>query len=496
MSDDTKDPIRLTRLDVRNFKKIRAASMVIQPGLNRITSGGENGQGKSSLVEALLQLFLGAGAVPENPINDETTDEEKKAQVKGWLSNGWTIEVTITPKGRYLYVRGPDGLKGNQGTINRWVSKTALQLGRFWDLSDEERTETLLSLSPQEDLLERLKENAEIHQDLYEKRTPHLSEVGRLRKVLKKKPEGEKPEPVDTSEVVQKLRTLREEQKEREELRAEHNRYRAAVKGLVEKVAGVQDEIAELERKLEEKRAKAKELKQRIASGKGHVKELREKFDSLPDHTEEIAKAEESLESAQEVQEALEPWREWERAKVSIEKEEAAAAELTEAMKEVEAERREILAGADLPVDNLSVDPDGSLLLNGRPLSAASGAERTTLEIQAAIAENPQLRLVVCDEADGVGKTRREEIAEIATRFNLDVILVQIGLDGPGELEILDGVGSNVPEDEEEPEPEPDEEPDEEPEPEPGEDDTEDEEAAFLLGDDDDWEDGDLELPF
>jgi hypothetical protein len=503
-----REPIRLTRLEVRNYQKIRAVSLLLERGLNVITSGGENGQGKSSLLNALCELFMGAGATPDDPINDETPDEDKKAQVKAWLSNGWKIELVHTEKGRYLRVKGPDGVRGNQTTLNRWVGKSAMHLGQFWKLSEEERTERILGLSPQADLLERLEDNADRHRELYDERTPHLSEVARLRKIIKKKPEGERPEPVDTSAAMARIRELQEEERARTKLAQEHNESRKAVKALHEQRVELGDEIEELERKLAAKREKAAAMDERIKAGKAHVKKLRAQFEEAPDPSEEIADLQAQVEKANEVQEALEPWREWERAKGAIEAEKEAADALTEKIKGVEAERQEILSSADIPIDGISVDTNGSLLLNGHPLSSASGAERSLLEVQAAVAENPQLRLVICDEADGIGKKKLAELGEIGERYDLDILVARIDMDGPSELEILDGEGSNLPEgwgEDEESEEDPEEEgPGEEhdddedgPDPEPEEDEDDDlDEAAFLLGDDDGLDDDDLELPF
>lgn len=448
MSQDT-EHLRLTRLEIRNFKRLRAVSFRIKRGLNIVTSGGKNRQGKTSAAQALYQLFHGAGAEPENPIHDETSDEDVRAEVEGWISNGWRVETRRTEKGRYLFVRDPEGRKaGNQGTLSQWVGERAFQLGRFWDLSEEERTEAILALSPDETLLDRLRENAERHAELYEERTPYISDQNRLRKVAQTPPEGERPEPVDTSREMSRLQKLRAVEEKRTSLAQKHNDLRREVKQLAGKGEELKEEIAELEAALARKRERLGEVKGKIEAGKEDMARLRKAHAEAPDPTEEIAEVEGRLNRAAEINEQIEPWREWERTKERYEEAAAKVEELTGLIESVREERKELLATADLPVDGISVDEEGKLLLEGRPLSAASGRQRKLLEIQAAIAENPRLRLVVCDEADGIDTEGRREIAELAEEYNLDVILFQLHADEGSDLEIIDGMGSNVPEEE------------------------------------------------
>lgn len=464
MSQKPKDPIRLTRLEVRHYQKIRAVDFLVSEGLNIVTSGGENGQGKSSLLNVICDLFLGAGATPERPINEDTPDEDLKAQAKAWLSNGWRVELVHTDKGRYLRVKGPDGRKGNQTTLNGWVGTNALQLGQFWKLSDEEKTERILNLSPQDDLQERLRENAEQHAKLYDERTPEISEQRRLRAV--KKPKGTPPEPVDVSATAKRLRELQEAEKDRARIAQAHNEKRAETRRLGNEVDSLDREIAELEAQLARKRELRENTHAAMEKGKKEVRRLRGAYADMEDPSEQIAALQERIEVAEEVNRELEPWREWERAQDQLEEANERVAKYTEMIRDTEQERVEMLANAEIPVEGLSVDVDGKLMLNDRPLSSASGAERALLEVQAGIAENPQLRLIVVDEADGLGKAKLAELREIATRYDFDIIIARVDLNnGPSELEILDGAGSNLPEGWGEEDGESDEEPEETPGP-------------------------------
>lgn len=428
MSEDG-DRIHITRLEVRNFKKIRAGVWELKPGLNRLTSKGKNKQGKTSVLHAIRTLFEGAGAVPPEPINKEA-DPDDESLVRAWLNNGWSIRRKFTEKGTYLYVENPEGMKGNQGTINPWLGNGHFNPLGFFRMSSEEQARALLSLSSVEDLETQLENLRMREKDIYEQRTPYISEQRRLRGVPK--PEHPKPEPVSVKEEMQQLGKLQAQQREwqdkarkklllknrHEEIEEEQGRIRERIAQLQEDLKGMEKDKAEVE---------------------AAIDKIQEELAEQPDVEGQIEEVQARIEQAEEVQELREPWNEYERAQEQLETVEAKVKELTEAIEGTREKRHELIAQADFPVDGLSFSEEGDVLLNDLPLEQASGRERIELGVTAALAHNPRLRTVLVDEGNDLDLEGMEQLYQLAEEHELQLVVARLGLEGAGELEVVDG---------------------------------------------------------
>lgn len=434
------DGITLTRLEVRNFQRIRAGVWDLSPGLNKLTSDGRNKQGKTSLLRAVRTLFEGAGAVPPEPRNAEASPDDE-ALVRAWLSNGWTIKRTFTEKGTYLYVEGPGGLEGRQKHITPWLGTGHFDPLGFFAMKAEEQARALLTLSSVPDLEEKLRELEHEEQRIYEERTPHISEKRRLRAVPK--PEGERPEPISVKSEMEELGKLQKKQRESEDLIREHReKHRQADRALAtaeQMEEECRSEVERLQQLLEQAEA---DLEQAEASTRKRRKALQEIEDTeveAPDYSGQIEQVQARIEKAEAIQEALEPWKEWERAQDQLEDVTEAVDELTTEIEEVRERRTKLIAEADFPVDGLSFTAEGEVQLNGHPLEQASGREKIELGVTAALAHDPELRVVLVDEGNDLDMEGLEHLREICDEHGLQVVLARLGLEGAGELEVVDG---------------------------------------------------------
>lgn len=436
--------LRLTRLEIRNFKRIRAGVWDIKAGLNRLTSDGKNKQGKTSLLHAIRCLFEGAGASPPDPINDEA-EEDDESFVRGCISNGWTIQRKFTeknPKG-YLTVVGPDGLEGKQGNIDPWLGNGHFDPLGFFQLTSEEQARALLSLSSVEDLEEKLTTLERLEQEFYEERTPFISEKRRLRQV--EKPEGERPEPISVKEEMDELgRLQRKERKAQDRIRAHRELMRDAQRSRDQtKIQRdkCKEEVARLEDALADAREALSHSEEALAGAEEKVVELEDQAPEEPDWSAPIEKVRAKIDQAEEIQQQLEPWKRWEEAQERLEVVEVKVEEFTTKIEEAREERARLISEADFPVEGLDFTPEGDVLLNGHPLEQASGRERVELGVTAALATNPKLRLVLVDEASSIDQEGLEHLARLGEEHELDIILARLGLEGKGELEVVDGWG-------------------------------------------------------
>ena len=87
-------------------------------------------------------------------------------------------------------------------------------------------------------------------------------------------------------------------------------------------------------------------------------------------------------------------------------------------MKELEAEKTQVLADADMPIDGLSVD-DNAVCFRGVPVAALSTSERVRVGAAIAVAQNPKAKLILADDASLLDTQSLAALREICEGFQL-----------------------------------------------------------------------------
>lgn len=427
--------ILLKLLEGENFHRLKVFECVFDgPGLYRITSGGENAEGKTALLLATAALLGGGKHIKPDVIHTG----EHAAWVRGEFSNGIHIEKRFTeasPKG-YLDVVGPDGMspKKKQAYIDEWMGAHSFDLLSLYRLTPKKLGEILMGLSPNPKLQEQLETVALTREELREKRSPWTVQKQKAQRTAQ--PEGERPETVDVSATSERLQALRSTATERALLEAE----------LYENARDLQDRderISTIERKLEALKSELADAKEIRANIEAKGKTIAERLQEHADPTEEIQECQALLAQADAVQESLEPWREWDRARVALVEAKAAETKINKALEKVDAREKKLMAEAAIPVDGITFGDDGVPLLNGRALSVASGMEEIRMYVQMVFAANPDLKLCLIDEANDLSLSAMEELDKEAKARGFQIMACRLGLEGPGEIVVEDGHAKN-----------------------------------------------------
>jgi len=192
---------RLVRAEVQNVLGIRLAEVKFDPDGGLLVVGGENGAGKSSLLDALRWALDGT-----KPKGKELL---KRGAEKGTVVvelAGEVIEIrrSVTAKGAYVKATGANGaeIKAPQKVLDALVGTFGIDPTEFLAMSDEQQAKRVQEVMGVDfaDL------DAE-YKRLYEERTVANRRVrdaeGELRNIPR--PEGEPVEPVVLSELVEQL---------------------------------------------------------------------------------------------------------------------------------------------------------------------------------------------------------------------------------------------------------------------------------------------------
>ncbi len=106
------EPVKINSLEFENVKRIRAVQ--IQPTKDGLTViGGRNGQGKTSVLDAIAWALGGKKFQPDNPNRDGGATP---AKLHVELSNG--IVVERRGKNGTLYVTDATGMRGTQKLLD------------------------------------------------------------------------------------------------------------------------------------------------------------------------------------------------------------------------------------------------------------------------------------------------------------------------------------------------------------------------------------------
>lgn len=141
----------------------------------------------------------------------------------------------------------------------------------------------------------------------------------------------------------------------------------------------------------------------------------------------EDSNAEELLAKAKEHNRRYESVKQYNDRQAQLEQAKERANAINEHIAELEAERKELIANAKLPVDGLSFTDDG-LLLNGVPFMPGKVSDSQTMEIAAklVIASNPTVKVFRIARGESLGAKRLETIIDIAKRNGFQGFIEQV----------------------------------------------------------------------
>ena len=132
--------VTITSLEAENVKRIKAVALTPAPtGLTLV--GGNNNQGKTSVLDALAWTLGGDRFRPDAAVRDGAM---APAHLKVTLSNGVIVERK--GKNSTLTVTDPTGRRSGQQLLNAFIEPLALDLPRFMEASDREKADILLKI--------------------------------------------------------------------------------------------------------------------------------------------------------------------------------------------------------------------------------------------------------------------------------------------------------------------------------------------------------------
>jgi len=430
------DGIRILALDAENFHRLRVAKVRLDGSGQLIRVTGDNGAGKTTLLRAVMAAFGGDRAVRPETIREGADGGWVRAE----LTNGFAITRKFTPanpKG-YLTIEGPGAAEGTtarykQGDISGWLGDISFDLLALFDLPPKKLRETLLSLAKDPELRQKLDALTEEREQIKQERTPWLSLKQRAERTPR--PTGDRPEPVDVSGEMMRLRELRDQERAAQEAKRAVLRAEQEAQDHAASIQAQEEQIRQLTDRLEA-------TKRMEPAVKAVVEEAKRAAHAAGDPSLEIQAVEARVSEADAIQRAIAPWQEYDRVAKEAAQAAKEAEKLTKRLAALDANERKMLAESGIPVEGISFAEDGTVLLNARDLAVASGSEKIRMAFRVAVAANPKLRVCLIDEGNDLGTAALAEVDALCREHGIQGFVCRLGLEGPGEIVVDDGVAS------------------------------------------------------
>lgn len=368
--------IKINALQVENVKRVKAVAL--EPSANGLTViGGKNGQGKTSVLDAIAWAL---GGDRYRPSNAEREGSTLPPHIKLELSNGLTVERS--GKNSALKVVDTTGKRSGQQLLNEFVEQLAIDLPRFLQASNREKADTLLQVIGVGDQVRSLEVK---EKEVYNRRHMIGQEADRKRKYADELPHypAAPNEPVSASQLIRQQQDIlaRNGENQRKRMRAnqiEHEYGKASAH-----VSLLRSQLADAEKQLQQ-------LEADLAVANKDALDLQD------ESTDEI---ERSLQEIEQINIQV-------RANCDREKAEQDAAyyakqyqDLTKELEEIRRDKYALLDSAKLPLPGLSVE-DGELTYNGKKWDCMSGSDQLIAATAIVRAINPKCGFVLLDKLE------------------------------------------------------------------------------------------------
>ena len=407
--------IKINKLELENVKKIKAVALT--PSANGLTIiGGNNAQGKTSVLDAICWALGGNKYKPSNPQNDASVIPPN---LNITLSNGLVVERT--GKNSTLKVTDPNGNKGGQQLLDEFIEQLAIDLPKFMESSSKDKANTLLQIIGVGDQLALLEKE---EKELYNERLA-IGRIADQKKKFAKEQEYYQDAPKDLvspSELIQKQQEILAKN-------GENQRKRENVARIEQDVAFFTQEVNNLKIQLENKQ---KQLNESLADLEIAKKDA---VDLIDESTEEL---EQSIANIDEINRKVRANLDKEKAEDEAREYERQYESLTCKITEVRDSKTELLKGAQLPLEGLSVE-DGELTYNNQKWDNMSGAER--LKVSTAIVRklNPKCGFVLLDKLECMDMDTLNEFGRWLEQEGLQAIATRVSTGDECSIIIEDG---------------------------------------------------------
>ena len=407
--------VKINKLEIENVKRVKAVT--IEPTSNGLTIlGGNNNQGKTSVLDAIAWALGGNKYKPSKPARDGSMNPPT---LRLELSNGLIVERK--GKNSDLKVTDPSGQKAGQQLLDSFVEELALNLPKFIESSAKDKANTLLQIIG---VGEKLWELDRKEERLYNERRT----IGQIAD-QKKKYAAEQPQYPEAPNELVSIADLIHEQQEILARNGENARKRQNRENIVNSLHLSEARLKQLKEQLAQEEATHESLMSDYIAANKSIEDL------VDESTDEI---ESSIANIEEINRKVRANLDKEKAEEDAKQYSSQYDKLTKEIQDVRDERTSLLDSADLPLPGLSVE-DGELIFEGQKWDNMSGSQQ--LRVATAIVRKlkPECGFVLLDKLEQMDIPTLTEFGKWLESEGLQAIATRVSSGEECQIIIEDG---------------------------------------------------------
>jgi DNA repair exonuclease SbcCD ATPase subunit len=411
--------MKIIELHAENLKRLTAVQ--IRPDGNLVQITGRNGQGKTSVLDAIWWALDGTKNVQTTPIRKG----EERAIIR--LDLG---ELKITRKfiaqedGSYttsIAVENGDGAKFSspQSMLDKLLGELTFDPLAFTRMKDAEQVLSLRSLVPGFDFI-RAEEDIKT---FYARRTEYNRDANTARSSAEELTK-DLPKDIPIRVDVQGLSdSLEKAQGNNADVDAT-DRERAEVTTALEKIDA---DIKALEAQIKMRKIQKDDAEEILSAIKTQskvkidTKDIMDKIRGASEVNDMVNRAIRRDQQGQEAQRAIEN-----------------ATHMTANIDKIKKDAQAAIASAKMPIDGLSIQ-DGAVYLDGVPFNQASDAQQLQASIGIAMALNPTLKVIRVRDGSLLDQDALKTLSEMADAHDYQIWIERVDSDGTVGFVLEDG---------------------------------------------------------
>lgn len=424
--------MKIVQFNAENIKRLVAVE--IRPDGNLVEITGRNGQGKTSILDAIWWALDSNKVVQSKPVRDGADSGyvrldlgeyivTKKFKVKG--EDEFTTTLTVENRDGAKYGSPVELLKSFLGDLT-------FDPLAFSRMKARDQVTALRAMVPDFDFAAA--------DDANDKDFKARTDVNRTVRDLTARieaiqvPASAPTERVSAADLLTELQNAMEHNEGIEKER----RRRASIQGRIVQLREANEARREDIRKLEQRIA---DLNGGIAAAEQAIEELHDELDGVKDDVEPIdtASIRERITTAEEANRYVDRRVERERLEAEAKRQQEISDGLTKAIDDRKAAAAKAVREAKLPVAGLELSED-AVLLNGVPFNQASDAEQLRVSIAVAGAMNPRLRVIRVRDGSLLDDEAMAMLRAYADENDMQIWIERVDSSGKVGVVIEDGM--------------------------------------------------------
>lgn len=446
--------MKIIQFTAENFKKIRLVELV--PKGRRTTLTGRNGQGKTSVLDALWALFAGKRGIPDKPVRKGADKSKLSATiaddngkplliVKRLIQGDRTTTVTVEA------APGTERPAGTpQAVLDTLIGEMSFDPIAFISMESKKQVELLRTMVKVDVDLDDLTNANKLD---YAERTI----VNRAADELKAQAAnalyspGLPKEKVDEGEISERIakanaanqklaETIQQVHQLSEKLSAEQK----TVSDNEATISRLHEEVEELELKLQRSKDALRAAHAIHPQLLTNVKVAEQTLSEAPSaELVNVQPLSDELAQAQLTNREIDKRSRAEDLGKQLAAKQTESARLTRQMEDREEQKKTALANAQMPIGGLTFSEEG-VFYKGLPLENLGEAEQIRVGLALAMASNPQLRAVPIARGESLDDESLALIDQMAEENNFQIFMAKVDTSGSVGVVLSDGLVEKV----------------------------------------------------